>query len=297
MKITDHVHEIRMPFQSIIGGGCTVERVVNLWIVCNEQICLIDSGVLSSDRILFEYLGSTGRRPQDVQLLVLTHSHPDHIGSAPTIVRRTGCKTAAHVQAVPWIEDVGRQFKEHPLDNFYDLVEGSFKIDKILRDGDMIELDDGLSLDVIHTPGHSKDSISFFLKADGALFTGDAIPVAGDLPIYEDVVRLIASIQKLKALKGVKVLFSSWSALRHAGQIDGYIDESLNYIQRIHETVCQSMDAYPDISSKDLCAKVLKKLELPDASNKLNVVRSIEAHRACSHRKDLLTSYHCRTFS
>ena len=288
MKLSEHVYEIRMTFQSIIGGGRTVERIVNLWLICNGKICLIDSGVLFSDRVVFEYLRSRGRHPSDLALLVLTHAHPDHIGSGPSIVKRTGCKTAAHIKAVPWIEDVNMQFKDRPLDNFYDLVEGSFKIDRIIEDGDALELGDNLLLDVIHTPGHSKDSVSLFLKDDGVLFTGDAVPVVGDLPIYEDVLDLIASIQKLKALNGVTVLCSSWKEPQHDGHIDGYMNDSLAYIQYIHEIVCRIVVKSPAVSSKDLCARVLKKLGLPDASNKKNVVTAIEAHRVCSHLENIL---------
>ena len=290
MKLSEHVYEIRLPFQSVIGGGRTVERIVNLWLISNGKLCLIDSGVLSADRVFFEYLKSSGRHPHEVALLVLTHAHPDHIGSGPSIVRRTGCRTAAHIKAVPWIEDVDMQFKERPLDNFYDLVEGSFKIDRIIEDGDTLEWGDNLLLDVIHTPGHSKDSVSLFLKKDGVLFTGDAVPVAGDLPIYEDVLELVASIQKLKTRKGVTVLCSSWKEPQQYGDIDGYMDKSLAYIQSIHAIVCRIVKDSPAVSSKDLCVRVLKKLGLPDASNKKNVVTSIEAHRACSHIENILTN-------
>jgi hydroxyacylglutathione hydrolase len=288
MKLSEHVHEIRKEFQSVVGNGGTVTRAVNLWLIGSEKIYMIDSGVASSDRVVFDYIRSIGRQPQEVALLVLTHAHPDHIGSGPSIVRQTGCKTAAHIKAVPWIENVDLQFNERPLDNFFDLVEGSFKIDRIIADGDTLQLGDDLHLNVIHTPGHSADSASLFLKADGVLFSGDAIPVAGDLPIYEDVPDLIASIRKLKNLKDVKILCSSWNKPQYGDSIDDYIEASLAYLQHIHDKVCQVVKSSPLVSPKDLCAGVLKKLGLPDASNKKNVVTSIEAHRRCCQRENLL---------
>jgi hypothetical protein len=63
---------------------------------------------------------------------------------------------------------------------------------------------------VICTPGHSKCSLSLLCEEEGILFTGDAIPQADDLPIYDNAARVVESIRRLKQIKGVKALLSSW---------------------------------------------------------------------------------------
>ena len=63
---------------------------------------------------------------------------------------------------------------------------------------------------VIHTPGHSAGSLSFFMPEDGALICGDVLPEPGTLPIYESVADTLASLEKLKAHPR-----SERSALRH----------------------------------------------------------------------------------
>jgi glyoxylase-like metal-dependent hydrolase (beta-lactamase superfamily II) len=79
------------------------------------------------------------------------------------------------------------QFRERPVLGFHTLVGGSVQIDRLLQDGERIDLGD-ITLVVFHTPGHSKCSISLFCKEDGVLFAGDAIPQRNDLPIYDDVI-------------------------------------------------------------------------------------------------------------
>lgn len=47
MNLSEHVHEVRVPFQSVIGKGGTVTRTVNLWLIDSEKICgLWPDGIL-----------------------------------------------------------------------------------------------------------------------------------------------------------------------------------------------------------------------------------------------------------
>jgi glyoxylase-like metal-dependent hydrolase (beta-lactamase superfamily II) len=95
---------------------------------------------------------------------------------------------------------------------FDTLVGGSVSVDHELEDGDTIESDEnwGGEILVFHTPGHSKGSISLFLHREGALFCGDAVPVAGDVPIYDDAAASVQSVKRLRGLNGIHILLSSW---------------------------------------------------------------------------------------
>ena len=97
-----------------------------------------------------DYMKKTGRDPEEISMLIFTHSHPDHIGGGIGITRQTGCQVAAHVDAKPWIEDVELQYKERPILNFHSLVEGPVQVNHELRDGDNLDLGDGQTLKVIH---------------------------------------------------------------------------------------------------------------------------------------------------
>ncbi len=186
-----------------------------------------------------------GRSPRDISLLILTHSHPfDHIWAAESVVEASGCKVAAaHEMEVSWIEDVDLQARQRPAPGLQSLVEGSVKVDRPLKEGDLLELS-GLSLKVIHTPGNSKGSIPLLLQEDCVLITGDAVPVKGELPIYNDALKSGRSIEKLKALEGIQVLLSAWDEPREGSQIERIMAEGQKYISRIHKAVLKVSNGF-----------------------------------------------------
>ena len=204
MQITEHIHALKIPFKLRVGPDKTVDRFVFAYFIFGDQICLIDSGVAGSEAMILDYIKQAGRDPQEIARIVFTHSHADHIGGGQALKEQTGCKIAAHIDAKPWIENVDRQYAERPIGNFYDLVGGSVEIDSGLKDGDEVDLGDGKTLEIFHTPGHSKGAISLLFNKDKALFTGDAVPKPDTVPIYEDVATSIESIKKLKQIKGLK---------------------------------------------------------------------------------------------
>jgi glyoxylase-like metal-dependent hydrolase (beta-lactamase superfamily II) len=288
VQVTEHIHAIKIPFKLSVGLGRTVDRFVYAYLIYGEQVVLIDSGVASSDVLVFDYLRETGRDPHEISVLVLTHSHPDHIGGTPAVKRKTGCRVGAHIDAQPWIEDVKRQFRERPIVDFHSLVEGSVDVDLVLNDGDSLALGKGLSLRVLQTAGHSKGSVSLLFDQDGALFSGDAIPMAGQLPIYEDVLSSIRSIRKLKEVKGLEILFSSWSDPQRGDRVYELMDEGLVYFQQIHEAVRKVAADSPSLTPEELCAQILRSLGLPENAVIPIVVKSIEAHMRVIQYQDLL---------
>jgi glyoxylase-like metal-dependent hydrolase (beta-lactamase superfamily II) len=109
--------------------------------MAKKRIFLIDNGVASSEKIILDYLKSTARQPEDISQLILTHSHPDHIGAARAIKSISGSTLAAHAAEKSWIEDVGLQGRERPVPGFKSLVAGSVHVDQTLQDGDVLDLD------------------------------------------------------------------------------------------------------------------------------------------------------------
>ena len=286
MQITKHIHAIKIPFQIAIAPGIKVDRFVYMYLIYGKKIYLIDSGVANSEKMIFDYIMKTGRNPEDISLIVLTHSHPDHIGAAHEIKRVTGCTVAAHHGERSWIEDVELQYMERPVPGFHSLVGGSVMIDHVLENGAFLDLD-GIRLEVFHTPGHFRGSISLLLPKDGALFTGDAIPLAKDLPIYDDIQASVRSIKKIKAIDGIEILLSSWDDPKKGINANQIMDEALSYLQRIHEAVTEVDNN--EISYDQLCRLVLRKLHLPETTANPLIARSFEAHRKVSDHKDLLT--------
>lgn len=194
MIITEHIHAIEIPFKIPITSVKFINRVVFEYLIMNDRITMIDSGVSGSHPVVFDYLRENGREPNEISTLILSHSHPDHVGAAKDVKEATGCRILAHRAERDWIEDTEKQAKERPVPGFNFLVSGSVSVDELLDGGELIELEKGMQCRVVHTPGHSAGSISLLFEKEGVLFTGDALPVVGDLPIYDDIGTCLESI-------------------------------------------------------------------------------------------------------
>ena len=105
-----------------------------------------------------------------ISLIVLTHTHPDHIGAVKAIKEKTGAEFALHEA-----EGDGKLLGAF-TQMLASMMGGSFgslpKPDRLLKDDDVIDIDD-LHFTVLHTPGHSPGGIS--LAGHGVVFSGDTL--------------------------------------------------------------------------------------------------------------------------
>jgi hydroxyacylglutathione hydrolase len=103
----------------------------------------------------------------DIKLIILTHGHSDHIAALYDIQDRTGAEVAIHVSDADFLEGNGSFSSQFGI---------SYKTphppDRLLHEGDTLGVS-GLSLKVIHTPGHTPGSISLYTP--GKVFTGDTL--------------------------------------------------------------------------------------------------------------------------
>ena len=286
MEITKNVHAIKIPFQVKTELG-TLDRFVYSYLVTGEQVCLIDSGVVASEGVIFDYMEKISLKPENISLMILTHSHPDHIGSAKSIKEKSGCQVAAHSGERSWIEDVELQAKERPVPNFHSLVEGSVNVDITLEEGETVELGKNINLKVIHTPGHSKGSISLLIEEKGVIITGDAVPLKGDLPIYEDIETSVKSIEKLKSIHGIEALLASWDDPRDGDHAYHVMGEALDYLQSIHESVIKISKTNQPADPMEFCKIVLKDLGIPEMAANPIVAQSFQANLNARGNQDL----------
>lgn len=289
MQILESIHALRHQFEIPIAPGSTLERFVYSYIIYGRTITLIDTGVAGCERQIFDAILSRGRKPSEIALIILTHSHPDHIGAASAVRRATGCRIAAHPAERAWIEDVELQKRERPVPGFSMLVGGSVRVDLGPVGDDPIGLDESRDrkMRVIHTPGHSSGSISLFMAEEGVLFSGDAIPVPGDLPVYDDAIASVQSIKRLRELSGIKVLLSAWDEPKKGGEAYRVMDRAMEYLQKIHEAVLLNADAgFSDIM--ELTGKTAAVIDLPPQAVSPLLARTFGANLRVRERKNLL---------
>ena len=131
---------------------------------------------------------------------------------------------------------------------------------------------------VIHTPGHSKGSISILIEKEGVLITGDVVPIKGDLPIYDDPNESIQSIEKLREIEGINVLLSAWDEPKENNDAYKVMEEGIEYLNQIQLSVNKINDLNPNMDPLEFCKAVLKDLGIHEMAANPIVVRSFQSN-------------------
>lgn len=241
------IHTVELPFQLPLNDETSVPRLVHAYIVRgDDSLILLDTGVKDNHEALVQALADHGYAPADVDWIVNTHAHPDHAGGNLIFQEKYGTPIACHEQAARWVEDMDLQARERPVFGFEQLVAGSSRVTRRLQEGSTIELG-GMTLEVIHTPGHAPGLISLFCQQDGTLFAGDVIPPTMNLPLYYDVPLLRQSLQRLLELDEVGTLYHSHVMEPYVGDgVAEALHEGLQFLERMNEMVAQAQAALGD---------------------------------------------------
>lgn len=141
---------------------------------------------------------------------------------------------------------------------------------------------------VIHTPGHAGGQIALYYEKEQALFSADCVPVPGEIPIYEDVMASLKSIEKLQQIKGLKVLLPAWDEPQHSDQVYETFNKGRSYIQRVHAAVLKALGTLKSDDTLAIAKSVVQELGLPAASLNPIFLKVIEAHLKLRDQKDLL---------
>jgi glyoxylase-like metal-dependent hydrolase (beta-lactamase superfamily II) len=177
--------EVRMFTVGPVQENCFIVRSPG-----SSQGVIVDPGE-EADRLL-EALKALGI--EQLEAILLTHTHFDHVGAVAPIARATGAPVYCP------------QLERQVLANIMDYVPWpgfgpfeSYDADQLVRGGETLELA-GLSIEVLFTPGHSPGHVTYALADEGALFSGDVLFQGSvgrvDLP-GGDWPTLLASIDSL----------------------------------------------------------------------------------------------------
>ncbi len=126
------------------------------WILDCEKTILVDGGMTGEHvKGIGTELESMGKSWKDVDLILITHKHGDHINNLPELVELTGAPIKAQRLEAPLIETAkGVKVRE-------------------LEDGEVLPYCGGI--EIIHVPGHSEGTSCYYLKARGTIIAGDTI--------------------------------------------------------------------------------------------------------------------------
>ena len=263
MKIKENIHLLKIDFNIQLSPEKVLPRFVNVLLIFGEKITLVDTGVKGSEEKIFGYIAENSRSYSEIDKIILSHSHPDHIGSAARIKELTGCKILAHTAEKTWIENISIQEKERPVPGFTNLVDRSVTIDEFIEDGQILNFGNGQTAKIIHAPGHSAGSVNLFFQDEKVLFTADSIPLKGDIPNYDNARQLLDSLNTIENNSGYEMLLSSWTpAFSDAIEIKKLIAEGRSWIEMI-DTAVKANYLGVETVPLDFCRAIVNQLGLP----------------------------------
>ncbi len=225
------IHPIRINFQVTEE----VKRYVFVYLIEAKYCYLIDAGVAGCQELIVNKLKEIGRELSDIRGIFLTHSHPDHIGTAGWFREQTACNIYASQGEKEWIEDIEKQYRERPIPNFHRLAGQSVPVDVVVKDGDCLMVEEDVCLRVMGTPGHAKDEVAYQLG--NAIFVGDCIPVLGDIPIYVDPKKTLDSMKKLAKLEEITCCYPAWDTVYDRPKLQQKLAEGVALVQEIENVV------------------------------------------------------------
>ena len=143
------------------------ENNCNAYLIDGDLRTVIDPGHEHLLPARIEEMRQDGFPPESIDLILLTHCHPDHLEGAASWPKGKP-KTALHEAESAYLKGTGGAF--------YEAMGGSppeFQPSFLLREG-VLNLG-SMTLEVIHTPGHSPGSVCYHLPSMKALITGDLL--------------------------------------------------------------------------------------------------------------------------
>jgi glyoxylase-like metal-dependent hydrolase (beta-lactamase superfamily II) len=270
------IHRMALPTPFLVGR-------VNTYLIEDEPLTLIDTGPNSGKSLddLERALAERGRRIEDLELIVLTHQHTDHVGLLEILARRSGAEVAALDQLAPYLADFSSSAKADDefaqnvmrrhgvpgdvatalssLAAAFRAFGSSGSVTRPVHESDVLEFRDR-TLRIFHRPGHSPSDTIFWDEERAMLIAGDHLlgrissnplisrPLSGGVsdPRPRALPEYIESLRATRELPARLVLPGHGDPIvEHAELIDERLRMHRRRAARVHEILeARPMSAY-----------------------------------------------------
>ena len=167
---------------------------VGVYLIKGPKPTLVDCGYASSYQTVLSGLTEVGVLPSEIKYMIPTHVHLDHAGAAGRLLKEMpNAEVVAHEKSVKHLVDPAKLI-ESATKVFGEVVMKMYgapepvSAERITAVGEEAHLDlgDGLTATLMHTPGHAPHQVSMMLDDTKALLTADAVGI-----VYPDLKTLI----------------------------------------------------------------------------------------------------------
>jgi glyoxylase-like metal-dependent hydrolase (beta-lactamase superfamily II) len=253
---------------------------------------LIDAG-FGDEKSVKERLEMLKEFPKvSVKTIILTHHHFDHSSGAQQFREATGASVVLHPKEEEFLLDsqseapqdieLGEDGKEltdaekkilEQVQKFREQAAEA-KPDSHIGDGDTIKVG-GLTIEVVHTPGHTLGSVCLYLREERALFTGDTAQGLGTVvvspPPYGDMGLYVQSLERLKTMDCAIMLPGHGQAVH---EVSAKMQELIDHRHSREEQILRLM-ADGKRTPKEMLGAIYMEI---DKRIKPMALRQIEAH-------------------
>jgi glyoxylase-like metal-dependent hydrolase (beta-lactamase superfamily II) len=236
------------------------QGTVGAYLVKGPKPALVDCGYATSYQNVLAGLAEVGIMPSEVRYLIPTHVHLDHAGAAGRLLREMPrAEVLSHEKGVPHlvdptrlIESATKVFGEELMKlygNPEPIPEG--RVTPVGAEGNL-DLGEGMTASMIHTPGHAPHQISVLINGSKDLLTADAVGIV--YPGMKSLIpttpppsfrpdQLLASVETLRQMSPKELLVPHYGVRRDAEWVFGKTSEMVaSWVDSVKEMVKEGMD-------------------------------------------------------
>jgi glyoxylase-like metal-dependent hydrolase (beta-lactamase superfamily II) len=265
MQVTASVRAVQVPDTNPMHPQFTT-----IYLVGRDQVLTIDSGE-DMERyrwMLRGYLAATEKA--EIGISSVTHHHRDHSANLRWLHDEFGADVRVLEAGMPLLQDRLPDRDVHPIHH-----------------GTEFGPSDDVQLRAIHTPGHSADSVCYFLESEGVLFTGDTILGASSTTI-SDLGTYLESLAEIRDLPNLRLLCPG-----HGPIIDTPVEYIQAYIDGRHARERQILAALaenPEMTSWDIMELIYADLNLVPRLRRA-ADRQVQTHLRKLEKEGRITVY------
>lgn len=281
IQLNESLYTVMAPFH---GGGN-----VFLDLIKGDRIALVDTGVEHTpSEVLQPALAEMGLALSDIDVILNTHAHLDHAGGNGEMKKLSNASIYLHqddrfmansVQAqvefmtAPLIAlDFPEEAIEERAEHTIFCTGQAVGADVLLSEGDTVDLGKGIVLRVVHNPGHTPGSISYFWESEGILLVGDGVQGIGSrpggYPLYFNACDYRRSLAKLSRMDfRVMCLGHAYmggtlinNPIRKGADCGQFLEGAIQTADTIHKAAVDAVRRMPGASRRELALAMVSEL-------------------------------------